>query len=73
MIYTKIEIAPGVELKIEVDPDEMYSVCPTCGLEHRLDYEVIEELKGDWTGSTTCGKQECADRLKEKIANGEFD
>lgn len=73
MIYTKVEIAPGVELKIDVDPDEMYSICPICGEESRLDYQSLEILKGDWTGSVTCGETECAIRLKVKCDNGEFD
>lgn len=69
MIYTKIEIAPGVELKIDVDPDEMFSTCPVCGVERRLDYEILESLEGDWTASVTCGKSECSNHLRHRMEN----
>ena len=73
MIYTKIEIAPGVELKIDVDPDEMYSTCPICSVESCLDYETIEQLKGDWFATMTCSKPECNTQLKEMVSKGKFD
>lgn len=74
MIYTKVEIAPGVELKIEVDPDEMYSDCPVCGKARRWDHEELaDSLKDNWTTVVTCGKVECAIRFEEKRNDGEFE
>lgn len=54
-------------MKTEVDPDEFYSICPVCGAESHLGYEDVEELKGDWTGSTTCRKSDCNDQLKKRV------
>lgn len=65
MIYAKVGIAPGVEMKIELDPDELYTVCPVCDKEHQVAYEILEVLEGDWNSTVTCGEVECSNRFKE--------
>lgn len=66
MIYTKVEISPGVILNVDVDTDELYSVCPSCGIEHQVEFDLAVQLE-DWTSSITCGKEECNEKLRNRV------
>lgn len=60
MIYTKVKVADGVELKIDLDPEDLYTLCPVCGDEFQLEQELVKGLNEDWTSRITCGDPECA-------------
>lgn len=68
MIYAKAQIAPGIELKIDLDPDELFTVCPQCNEEFQVAYEILDVLEGEWSSTITCGKPECSNAFKEKSA-----
>lgn len=66
MIYTKVEIAPGVEIKIDIDQDEFYTICPSCGIEHHIEYDLAVQIE-DWSSSISCGNELCNKKLRERI------
>lgn len=66
MIYVKAQIAPGIELKIDLDPDELFTVCPLCKEEHQVAYEILEVLEGEWSSTITCGSAQCSNAFKNK-------
>lgn len=65
MIYTKAEIAPGVNLNVNIDTDELYANCPCCGIEHNVDYELAIQLE-EWSSSISCGNKACNEYLRER-------
>ena len=69
MIYAKVEIATGITLKVELDSDSLYTVCPVCKNEHQLDYEVLEFLEGDWSQKVSCGNEKCNEQMKGGVTS----
>ena len=44
MFYVKTELAGGVTLRAELDSENIFTVCPTCGLEFPVD--LVDILSG---------------------------
>ncbi len=44
MIYIKKNFSTDLEVKIDVYEDEFYTVCPKCGKEIHLDFEMLKDL-----------------------------
>lgn len=65
MIYTKVEITPGVTLNLDIDTDELYTICPSCGIEHHIEYELAVDID-DWESTITCGNESCNQKQQEK-------
>jgi len=65
MIYTKVELTPGVTINLDVDPDELYTICPGCGIEHNVDYDLAISI-ADWSSRVSCGSSECNKKTKRK-------
>jgi len=42
-MYVKAKLADGVEIKVEITSENLFDVCPQCGKEHNVNYDVLGE------------------------------
>jgi hypothetical protein len=43
-MYVKAKLADGVEIKVEITSENLFDVCPQCGKEHNVYYDVLGEI-----------------------------
>lgn len=53
MFYVKKKLSDGVEIKVNIEYDNVYTHCPNCGVEHRIDLEECAK-NGDFELEGTC-------------------
>lgn len=72
MIYTKLDVF-GAKLIVPLYSDEMYSTCPVCGDETKVDYEVFLQIAedGDFEGTSLycepCGDKYHKDQSERRL------
>lgn len=68
MLYLKTKINNHIEIKVDLYDDEIFTMCPECGIEHEVDTEmIISILKngGDFS-STSVYCSDCSKSNKRE-------
>lgn len=61
MFYIKTNISNGVEIKIDLFEDEIYTQCPKCGKEIQINSEELADIiKDQYLASTNVYCKDCA-------------
>lgn len=70
MFYIKEKVNNNAEIKIEIQEDNVFTICPRCGAEHQVDLrEVLSCPQTDlYSTSVYCAKCAAA-RSKENEVN----
>jgi len=59
MIYTKTKLEYGVEVKVLLYGDELFTICPDCGVEQEVSFADLADVfasGGDFSTSIVCAK-----------------
>lgn len=60
MFYVKTKINEETEIRTEITDENVFTVCPQCGLEHAVDLEAVLNDGGSLCGSA-CLCSECSE------------
>ena len=66
MLYVKAKFNEEIEIKVPLYGDEIFSNCPVCGLETKVDEELLADIlvnEGDLSGTTVYCKP-CGDEWR---------
>lgn len=68
MFYIKAEIAEGITIKAEINDENIFTICPECGAEHRADLQdaVVDgvlDLYGTAIYCAECSKTRAQQRM----------
>lgn len=67
MFYIKTNISNGVEIKIDLFEDEIYTQCPKCGKEIQINSEELADIiKDQCLTSTNVYCKDCAKEVIKK-------
>jgi hypothetical protein len=68
VLYTKVKLSDDVVLIVPIYDDEIYTICPECGVEHAVDPEIIAHMlnEGDDFASASVYCEKCS--KKETVA-----
>lgn len=69
MFYIKAEIAEGVTIKAEITDENVFTICPECGVEHRVELDDILKCEHADLCSTAvcCAKCSAARQGREEV------
>ena len=70
MFYVKSEITEGVTIQSEIT-DNVFTVCPVCGTEHRVDLDCILKCEHTDLYSTNVYCEECTKRREQERMQAE--
>lgn len=69
MLYTKAKLGQGIEIKVPLYDDGIYTQCLECGTEHAIEPDILAHIVsegGDFAGSLVfcekCSQKETAAR-----------
>lgn len=70
MFYVKAEISESITLKAEIE-DNVFTICPVCGVEHQVDLKEILECPHADLCSTSVYCDACSQRREEQLRSME--
>lgn len=71
MFFVKAQISEGVEIKVDLYEDEIFTTCPDCGVEHSVDHDVLAEvLKEADFASTSIFCSKCTSARRNQETDG---
>lgn len=54
MLYIKAELADEIEIKVPFYGDNVFAICPICGVEHVVEEELLIELLTEGNTQVYC-------------------
>ncbi len=70
MFYVKKKLADGVEINVDIECDNVYTRCPKCGVEHKVDFEGHAKYEDFELESTAIYCEKCSAELAEIAETG---
>lgn len=68
MIYAKAKIGEHAEVRIALDYDNVFTVCPQCGKEHSIDIsEFFQDEDFDFDSSVYC--EDCSKKISREYTD----
>lgn len=66
MFYIKNKISSGMEIKVDLYEDEIYTQCPECGKEIQLDAEELADIIAEQgLASTSVYCEHCSQKIEK--------